>query len=85
MSDRVKLSRVEGALSELEYPITRMEAAQQLDDVTLSFAGGEDNLGGLVSETNSDSFGSPSELEEELYGALPTEAVGKAGRSEGEG
>ncbi len=85
MTREVKLSRVEAALSELSYPVTRNDAATELDDVTVLFADGEANLGGVVSETGSDSFESVDELESEVYGALPIEAVGEPGQSEGEG
>lgn len=83
--DRVKLSRVRTALDDLDYPLTRTEAATALEGTVLAHAGGDDDLGALVSETASDSFESAEELESELYGSLPTDAVGEPGESEGEG
>lgn len=85
MDREVKLSRVQTVLGELSYPITRNEAAAELEDVTLQYADGEDDLGELVSETASDSFASMDELESELNNVLPVEAVGEPGQSEGEG
>ena len=85
MDRKVKLSRVETVLEELSYPVARNEAAAELEDVTLQYADGEDNLGGLVSETASDSFASMDELESELNNVLPVGAVGEPGQSEGEG
>ena len=85
MDREIKLSRVQTVFEELSYPITRNEAATELEDVTLHYADGEDNLGGLISETASDSFASMDELESELNNVLPIEAVGEPGQSEGEG
>ncbi len=85
MTRRVKLSNVYALLEDLEYPITREEAVEELDDVTLTYADGESNLGGIVSGTGSDRFDSADELESELYNVLPVEAVGEPGQSEGEG
>lgn len=85
MSPRVKLSEVNEALDEIDYPVTRIDAAHDLEPYTVEFAGGEDNLGALVSETGSDTFKSSEELLEELYVVLPTDAVGELGQSEGEG
>ncbi|PSP77123.1 hypothetical protein BRC81_10860 [Halobacteriales archaeon QS_1_68_20] len=84
MARRVKLSNVYALFEDLEYP-AREEAAGRFDDVTLTYAGGESNLGDVVSEAGSDEFGSDDELEEELYSVLPVEAVGEPGQSGGEG
>jgi hypothetical protein len=85
MDRGTKLSRVEEVLDELDYPVVRSDAASELSDVTLELADGEANLGALVSETSSDSFGSTEELESELNNALPREAVGEPYQSEGDG
>ena len=81
----VKLSRLETVLSDLEYPISRERASDELEDVTVLLADGETNLGDVVSETGSESFESVDELGSEVYGALPIEAVGEPFQSEGEG
>jgi hypothetical protein len=68
--DRVSLGSVGTVLDELEYPVSRPEAAEKLQGTTVQFAGGEDDLGGLVSETHSDSFESADELESALHEAV---------------
>ena len=82
---KVKLGRVRSALDELEYPVSRPEAADELAGTTLVFADGEDDLGELVDETREDRFESAEELEAGLHNALPEGAVGEPGQSEGEG
>ena len=84
MAHTVKLSHVGDELENLSYPITRNTAATELSDVTVTFADGQANLGEIVSDTGSDSFGSSDELESELYNVLPIEAVGEPGQSEGD-
>ena len=85
MGREVKLSRLESVLDELSYPITRSDAATEMEDVTVLFADGEENLGALISETNDDSYSSREDLESEIHNVLPVEAVGEPGQSEGEG
>jgi len=84
MSERVKLSRVESLFEQLDYPVTRDDAAAEFADVTVTFADGEANLGELVSEVGSDAFHGPDELFAELQHVLPIEAVGEPGQSEGD-
>lgn len=83
--ERVKLSRVESRFAELDYPVTRAEAAAAFEDVRLVFAGGEANLGNLLSNVGSDTFDGPDELVADLQNVLPVEVVGEPGQSEGEG
>jgi len=84
MSERVKLNRVESAFERLDYPVTRDDAAAEFVDVTVTFADGEANLGELVSELGSDAFHGPDGLYAELQNALPAEAVGEPGQSDGD-
>jgi hypothetical protein len=84
MHERVKLSRVATRLDDLRYPITRAEAAESLSDVNVLMADGEENLGSLVAGVTDDSFSSSTELWEDLQNALPIEAVGEPGQSEGD-
>ena len=72
-------------LGDLEYPATHEEAAEAFADVTVTYADGEENLGDVVQRTGSDRFASVDELESEIYGVLPREAVGEPYQSEGEG
>ncbi len=81
----VKLSRIETALTDLEYPIPTDDAAAKLADTTLLLADGERNLGALVERSGSDRFESAADLESELHNVLPREAVGEPYQSEGEG
>jgi len=84
MSERVKLSRVETLFEDLDYPVTRDDAAAEYVDVTVTFADGEANLGELVSEVGSDAFHGPDELFAELQNVVPIEAVGEPGQSDGD-
>ncbi|MFB6157885.1 MAG: hypothetical protein ABEJ34_08595 [Haloferacaceae archaeon] len=83
--DTVKLSRVESRFDELDYPVTRADAAATFDDVRVTFADGDANLGRLISEVGSDSFDGPDELVAELQNVVPVEAVGEPGQSDGDG
>ena len=82
--DRVRLSRVESRLEDLDYPVSREVAADRFADTTLTYADGEENLGELLRECPSESFDSMDELATELYKGLPVEAVGEPGQSEGD-
>jgi hypothetical protein len=82
--DTVKLGRVEERFADLDYPVTRDDAAAAFADVRVLLADGEANLGRLVSEVGSDTFHGPDELFAELQNVLPVEAVGEPGQSEGD-
>ena len=84
MGETVKLSRLQTKLAELDYPVTREDAAVAFDDVTLDFADGQGNLGEYISEVGSDSFTNTEDLFVELQNVLPVEAVGEPGQSEGD-
>ncbi|WP_226005426.1 hypothetical protein [Natrinema salinisoli] len=81
----IKLSRIDAAFEELEYPISQDDAATELEDVTLLLADGERNLGRLVEQSGRDRFESIDDLRAELHNVLPREAVGEPYQSEGEG
>ena len=85
MTREIKLSHIEDPLSELSYPLSRDDAVDRLDDVTLRLADGEANLGEVVADSNADSFDSADDLQNEVLNNLPREAVGEPGQSEGEG
>jgi len=85
MGREVKLSRVDSVLTELSYPVDRETAAGEFEDVTVTFADGERNLGALVAETPADEYASVEELRDEINNTLPREAVGEPYQSEGEG
>lgn len=85
MARTVKLSRLGTVLEDHDYPTTREAAADRFEDVTVSLADGEVNLGASVEDLPSEEFDSADDLETELYSALPVGAVGEPGQSEGEG
>ncbi len=85
MTRKYKLSNVKSVLAELPYPIEKPTAADELSDVTVRLADGEENLGELVSRTASDTFESAEDVETEIHNVLPREAVGEPYQSEGEG
>jgi hypothetical protein len=84
MGTSVELSHLEEPLMTLTYPVARETAAEQLADVTVRLANGEENLGDLIADVPSDAFDSAEELRDELYGYLPEEALGEPGQSEGD-
>ncbi|MFC7203715.1 hypothetical protein ACFQJC_09325 [Haloferax namakaokahaiae] len=84
MRDSIKLSRVESAFEDLSYPVSRNQAATKFDDVTVLMADGSANLGSLIRNCVSDEFDGPTDLYYELNNAMPIEAVGEPGQSEGD-
>ncbi len=85
MTQDVKLNGLVNVLDDLEYPISRDEAADQCDDVTLVLADGEENLGEIVADSSGETFESMDDLETEVFNLLPRHAVGEPYQSEGEG
>lgn len=84
MTRAVTLSRIDGALATLEYPVSREDAAGTLADVTLLLADGERNLGDLVDDCPGDSFDSQADLELEIYEYLPVDALGDPATVQGD-
>lgn len=85
MARRLTLNRLSDELQSHEYPMTIDDAAVELQDVVLEYADGEEELTDVLDRSSADVFVSPDDLESELYGLLPTDAVGEPGQSEGEG
>ncbi|SEH14735.1 hypothetical protein SAMN04487967_1742 [Natronorubrum sediminis] len=85
MGQDVKLNRVETVLKDLEYPISREDAIDGCEDVTLVLSEGEENLSEIVAESSGDRFESMDDLENEVFNLLPRHAVGEPYQSEGEG
>ncbi|MFC7177107.1 hypothetical protein [Halosegnis marinus] len=83
MTER-KLTDLPDLLATLDYPVPRADAAAAFDGVTLLLADGEVGLDDAVRACPSERFADAGELESELYGSLPTEAVGEPGQSEGD-
>ena len=76
MAERVELSRLATALENLDYPLTRADAATALQGTTLVHPGGEDDLGALVSETGPDAFDGPDDVVAALHDVMPVSAPG---------
>jgi hypothetical protein len=68
----------------LDYPIRNDVAREELDDVTLLYADGEERLAAVVSRSDRDSFEDVEDLELEIQNNLPIEAVGEPGQSDGD-
>lgn len=80
----IKLNRIESELVTLDYPASREDALEQFDDIVLLYADGREPLRDVIDRINDDEFGSPDELQSELLGNVPVEAVGEPGQSEGD-
>ncbi|WP_435151929.1 DUF5789 family protein [Haladaptatus sp. DFWS20] len=85
MARTVNFSHLESELQRLPYPVSRDEATEILDDVTVQFAEGEENLGELVAQTEQEMYESVEDIDAEINNVLPREAVGEPYQSEGEG
>ncbi|KAB1197883.1 MULTISPECIES: hypothetical protein [Haloferax] len=84
MAREIKFSDISTVLDEIEYPIGRSTASEELSDVRLILADGDTNLGKLVSETSLESFESAADIESALHNVLPRKAVGEPYQSEGD-
>jgi hypothetical protein len=82
--ETIKLARVEERFADLDYPVTRADAAAAFADVRVTFAEGDANLGRLISDVGSDVFDGPDELAAELQNVVPIGAVGEPGQSDGD-
>ncbi|WP_225332887.1 DUF5789 family protein [Halomicrobium urmianum] len=85
MPEKVKLNELNEVFGRFQYPVVRDDLAAQLDDVVLRYADGEEELQAVLDRVDDQKFDSRDELENSIYNALPTEAVGEPGQSEGEG
>lgn len=84
MENELKLNQLQAALTELSYPLTPEEAAAACEGVTLQLADGTTSLADVVADSTADSFDSAADLESEVMGLLPREAVGEPYQSEGD-
>jgi hypothetical protein len=82
--EQLKLTQVGDRFGTLEYPLSRKAAASHFEAVTLVLADGEANLGAVIADCHADSFASAQELFEEFNAALPIEALGEPGQSDGD-
>ena len=84
MTRTIRLNRIEGVLSELEFPVEPSTVATECEDVTVRLADGEVNLGETMRESSATEFVSVEELTEELMSLLPRRAVGEPFQSDGD-
>ncbi len=84
MKDVVKLSTLPDLFEELSYPVSRVEVVAEYTEVVVSLADGEVNLGELVAAVPENVFHGADELFAELNNALPVEALGEPGQSDGD-
>jgi len=84
MKDELELNELQAALEDLSYPLTPAEAVAACEGVTLRLADGTTPLASVVDDSTADSFDSPEDLESEIMGLLPREAVGEPYQSEGD-
>jgi len=84
MAQQITLDRCRELLESLTYPLSRAEACEELGDVTLQYADGEEPFAAAVGRTPSDHYESADDLEMELFMSLPIDAVGEPGQSEGD-
>ncbi|MFC7200286.1 DUF5789 family protein [Halospeciosus flavus] len=85
MTREVRLNELDEVLEGLPYPISRKNVREELDDVVLVYADGEEAATDIVDRSEEDVFDDPADLQTEILNLLPTEAVGEPGQSEGEG
>lgn len=84
MGREVEFGNISTLFEKIEYPIERAAAVVEFSGVTLLLADGEVDLDELISETTSETFESPSDIETALHNVLPREAVGEPYQSEGD-
>lgn len=80
----VKLNQLHAVIGELQYPISNAEVRDELSDVRLQYADGEELLADVVERANVDRYEGADDLETEIYNHLPVSAVGEPGQSEGD-
>lgn len=85
MSREVKLSNLDAAVSDIDFPASRAAVVEAGEDLTLLLADGTANLGELLADSPVERFESADDLRTALMNQLPRRAVGEPYQSEGEG
>lgn len=85
MRDSVKLSELDAAIDDLDYPTDREDVLDSYGELRLQLADGEVTVQEVLSESSVTEFDSASELASEVFAFLPREAVGEPYQSEGDG
>lgn len=81
---RIKLSGLRSRLADVDYPADVERVGEELGDTVVELADGEVTLADVLEDVGDDRYDSAEELEADVYAALPTEAVGEPGQSEGD-
>lgn len=85
MSETVKIQRVRRVLEEVDYPISNAAARVAVEGTTVLYADGRESLAAVIGRSQQSEFETAADLEAEVIGHAPVEAVGEPGQSEGEG
>lgn len=80
----VKLSRLYPVLDAQEYPLTKNEALQETENITLKLADGTVNLATVIEDSSENEFNEFEDLLLEVMMLLPRRAVGEPFQSEGD-
>ncbi len=81
--DSIKLNQIPEIFTDFEYPVEK-ETLEEISKIRLVLADGEIEIGDILEDMPSRIYGSPRELEEEIYTYLPIQALGEPGQSEGD-
>jgi hypothetical protein len=73
MASEVGIAEIDDVLAGLEYPLTREEAAEELEGVSVLRDGEETALGELVSMVGASEFEDGDALREEIHSYIPPE------------
>ncbi|WP_227134875.1 DUF5789 family protein [Halorubellus salinus] len=85
MRDSVKLSELDAAIDDIDYPTDRDDVLDSYGELRLQLADGEVTVEEVLSDSSVTHFESASELASEVFAFLPREAVGEPYQSEGDG
>jgi len=85
MPRRVEYHDLSALLAEIDFPTDAETLAAAHDDVVLGYADGEEPFGDVLARIDQETFETREDLELSVRAAVPTEAVGEPGQSEGEG
>ncbi|SNR23113.1 DUF5789 family protein [Halorubrum vacuolatum] len=84
MTEEIKLSRLETELETPSYPADREDLSRTYAGTTVLYADGEEDLGELIDRVPQSTFEDPEDLFLAVQNALPIEAVGEPGQSDGD-
>lgn len=85
MPKSVKLSELDAAIDDHDYPTDREDVLDSYGELRLQLADGEVTVQEVLSDSSVTHFENASDLASELFAFLPREAVGEPYQSEGDG